>query len=119
VFPAVVLELKLEAACLFVRLKGDLDLYSVDKIKELVDHELKRTQARLLLIDLSRVAFMDSSGLGFILGRYRHLRGKGGRVVLAAPGPQVRRVLELAGVERIIKIYDSKKAACRAQGEVL
>lgn len=115
----MVIEFKREAACLFVCLKGDLDLHSVGEIREAVDNKLRQRGIRTLLIDLSQVPFMDSSGLGFILGRYRHLREKGGQVVLTAPGPQVRRVLELAGVRRIIKIYDSKKAAYRAQGEVL
>ncbi|NLJ33262.1 MAG: anti-sigma factor antagonist [Firmicutes bacterium] len=113
------LELILKEGYLLVHLQGDLDLHSVDKIRAVVDNALNRGGVHTLLLDLSQVPFMDSSGLGFILGRYRHLKKKGGQVVLIAPGSQVRRVLKLAGVKRIIEIYDSKKAACRAQGEVL
>lgn len=103
---------KLEKNCLVAFLEGDLDLHTVKGIREQVDAALEKSGARTLLLDLSRVSFMDSSGLGFILGRYRCLREKGGKVILVAPRAQVRRVLELSGVGRIMKISASIENAC-------
>jgi len=94
-------------------LEGDLDLHTVNGIRAQVDAALENTGTRTLLMDLSRVPFMDSSGLGFILGRYRSLREKGGRVILVAPRAQVRRVLALAGVDGIMEICASKAEAYR------
>jgi stage II sporulation protein AA (anti-sigma F factor antagonist) len=112
VLPAVGVKLKVEDNYLIAFLEGDLDLHTVKRIREQVDSELEKTGVGTLLLDLSRVSFMDSSGLGFILGRYRCLREKGGKVILVAPRAQVRRVLELSGVGRIMKISASIENAC-------
>ena len=99
---------------LVFRLRGDLDMHSAGQLRDQVTDELTRKGARGLLLNLSQVPFMDSSGLGFILGRYRHLQEFGGQVLLAAPCPQVRRVLDLAGVNRIIPVFDSEETAQKA-----
>lgn len=66
-----------------------------------------------LILDLSRVSFMDSSGLGLILGRYTKAVEMGIRFKVANPTPQIKRILDLAGTERLIKIESApiKKAA--------
>jgi stage II sporulation protein AA (anti-sigma F factor antagonist) len=111
VLPAVGVKCKLEKNCLVAFLEGDLDLHTVKGIREQVDAALEKSGARTLLLDLSRVSFMDSSGLGFILGRYRFLRERKGRVILVSPRAQVRRVLALSGVEGIMEICASKEGA--------
>ncbi|MNV47392.1 Anti-sigma F factor antagonist [compost metagenome] len=54
---------------------------------------------------------MDSSGLGVILGRYKLIRGKGGKMVLCDANPAVRRLLDMSGLLKIMSLYDSEDSA--------
>jgi stage II sporulation protein AA (anti-sigma F factor antagonist) len=57
-----------------------------------------------VILDLSGIAFMDSSGLGFVMGRYSLMQKLGGELILERPNERVVRIFELAGLERIVKI---------------
>jgi stage II sporulation protein AA (anti-sigma F factor antagonist) len=94
---------------LMVRIKGEMDLASADQIRNEVDQRLLGDKCRHLLLDLTRVTFIDSSGIGVILGRYRKLTDEGGRLVILKPQPQVRRVLDISGVSRLATYCRSEK----------
>ncbi len=94
-----------------VSVSGELDLKVADRFREALDTYLDRHPGSNLLLDLSRVNFIDSSGLGVILGRYKRL-SKGGRVmVISGAKPQVRRILELSGIMKIIGVYSTESDA--------
>ena len=61
-------------------------------------------QPDVLAIDLSGISFMDSSGIGLIMGRQKLLKECGGRLEVRKPQPYIRRVLRLSGIERIVRI---------------
>jgi stage II sporulation protein AA (anti-sigma F factor antagonist) len=90
-----------------VAVKGDLDLKTAGPLRDALDKLMDRYRDRNLVLDLSEVGFVDSSGLGVILGRYRRLEEQGRAIALTGVRPQVRSVLELAGVESIINITDA------------
>ncbi|MCY0877639.1 MAG: anti-sigma factor antagonist [Firmicutes bacterium] len=90
-----------------VRIKGDLDLKTADALRESLDQLIDRYRDKDLVLDLEDVAFMDSSGLGVILGRYRRLAQQGRRLRLEGVRPAVKVVLELAGIDSIMSISDS------------
>lgn len=90
-----------------VVLKGDLDLKTADPLREALDKLCERYRDRNIVLDLAEVDFIDSSGLGVILGRYRRLVNQGRTITLAGVKPSVRTVLELAGIDSIIAIIDS------------
>jgi anti-sigma B factor antagonist len=79
------------------RLSGDLDLYSVETVREALGPELHGT----LVLDLAGLEFIDDSGLGLLVGSLKRLRQQGGALVLRNPTAQIRRVLEVTGVEKI------------------
>lgn len=56
---------------------------------------------------------MDSSGIGMIMGRYKRIQKLGGRVIIAAPKPQVKRIIEMAGLFRIVQIEPDVKRAIK------
>ena len=58
------------------------------------------------MIDFSRVTFMDSSGIGLIMGRYKLMCGQGGEVIVARPPAYIKKVLRLAGVDRLARLTD-------------
>lgn len=95
---------------LVVRVKGDLDLMTAEPFRRTLDETLARTRVRNLYINLSGVTFLDSSGLGVLLGRYKRLRAAGGRMGLVAPSPAVQQVIDLAGLHKFMEIHDSEAA---------
>lgn len=89
---------------LTVILQGDIDHHSAVAVRAEIDDLLSRSRPDCLWLDLSQVDFMDSSGLGLILGRYNTMQRLGGRLVLVSPGKRVEKILALAGIERLIPI---------------
>ncbi|KYH31635.1 STAS domain-containing protein [Neomoorella mulderi] len=95
----------MEGKELWVRVKGEVDLESADALRRELEASLDHAHPEVLMLDLEGVTFMDSSGLGVILGRYRRLKKQGGRVVICRPQPQVRRLLEISGLSKIMTIH--------------
>lgn len=98
---------------LTVFLEGDIDHHNARQIRSRIDTKVYIQRPDELILDLSRVSFMDSSGLGLILGRYTKAVELGILFKVQNPTPQIKRILDLAGTERLIKIENlqpSKKA---------
>jgi stage II sporulation protein AA (anti-sigma F factor antagonist) len=85
-------------------LEGELDVATAPAFRTQIDAALARHQARRLQLDLARVGFIDSSGVGAILGRYRQLQLVRGELVLVGIPRRLRPVLELSGLGRVIAL---------------
>ncbi|MHB1126829.1 MAG: anti-sigma F factor antagonist [Bacillota bacterium] len=105
------IEVALQKHTLVARVKGELDLVVAERFREELEGHLNSQQARHLVLDLGGVSFIDSSGLGVILGRYKRISQNGGQMAMINVQPQVYRVLELSGITRLIKIYPSEAQA--------
>ena len=90
-------------------LSGEIDHHSALVLREEADALIFRLRPSEVAIDLSTIEFMDSSGLGFIMGRYALAKKLGGDLFMKDPSPRVRKILSLAGIERIIKTERTKK----------
>ncbi|NLG80545.1 MAG: anti-sigma factor antagonist [Firmicutes bacterium] len=103
---------------LVVRLSGELDLGTAPEFRGRVEEELDaRPDVTCMFLVLRDVTFIDSSGLGVILGRYKRLRARGGSLVAVSPSPQVRKVFELSGLATIIPVCETEDEAwARASG---
>ena len=73
-----------------VFLDGELDQYAAAEIKGKIDVEMENSEKKNLIIDLSKVTLMDSSGIGLIIGRYRMLTPVGGKVAISGGNNAVR-----------------------------
>jgi len=89
---------------LYIKLVGEIDHHSAKNIREAVDELIIKNNPAELNLDLSAIDFMDSSGLGLVLGRYKKQNDIGGRMKILNPSKRILRILQLAGVEKIIKI---------------
>ena len=89
---------------LAVKILGEIDHHSALGMRQGIDELISEKRPEKLILDLSRVDFMDSSGLGLILGRYSAVKKIGGEMVVINPNKGVMKILKLAGVERIIRI---------------
>lgn len=94
---------------LVVRLLGEIDHHSALSLREDLDELILRERPARLVLDLSGIEFMDSSGLGLLMGRYRLMQEIGGVMAIAAPNPAVLRILRLAGMERFMEIGEAPR----------
>ena len=94
-------------------LAGALDMASCPGIREEIDTLLDRHRGRHLVLDLSRVTFLDSSGVGLLLGRFRRLQGRGLTLRLVGVRPALDRVLRLSGLHGIMTIETARHPAQR------
>ncbi|MBR2848427.1 MAG: anti-sigma factor antagonist [Clostridia bacterium] len=88
-------------------LGGDIDHHSARTVRMQIDEDLYRRRPQKLVLDLSKVEFMDSSGLGLILGRFSKASEIGAECVLLNPNENVTKILDVAGIKRLIRIERS------------
>ncbi len=85
-------------------LNGEIDHHNAQEIRSQLDKYILTVQPPELIIDFGNITFMDSSGIGLIMGRSRLMHKFGGNLEICNPQPYIRRVLKLAGMERLVKI---------------
>ncbi|NEZ45613.1 anti-sigma F factor antagonist [Clostridium niameyense] len=96
---------------LIVSLVGELDHHSAEEVRNIIDDRLDRENINKFIMDFSKVTFMDSSGIGVVIGRYKKLSVKNGQIAITNVQEPVKRVFELSGMFKIIKLYDSVEQA--------
>lgn len=103
---------------LIAHIKGELDHHTSAPLRKEIDKSMKVYECRDLILDFSEVGFMDSSGIGIALGRYKKLAKSGGRLCIAGCSSYIESLLEMAGVFSIIpKEPDVQSALCLLSGE--
>lgn len=100
---------------LTVRIRGEIDHHTAAEIRTGMDTLLLERRPARLYLDLSCVSFMDSSGLGLIMGRYAVMKELGGELVVLDPSPETMTILSLAGMERLLRIESNGDTAASAR----
>ncbi len=96
------LNYRISDAELTVFLKDEIDQNSAGPIRECIDCLVGRNRSvRKLIFDLSKVTFMDSSGIGVILGRYKLMAARGGTIGIANPNESIVKILRIAGIYKL------------------
>ena len=94
---------------MIVHIGGEVDHHGAVSVRTGIDGMLASRQPKMVYLDLSQVSFMDSSGLGLIMGRYALVKRYGGELAVLDPSPAVQKMMSLAGMERMVSIRTSKK----------
>ncbi|HET9078567.1 MAG TPA: STAS domain-containing protein [Acidimicrobiales bacterium] len=110
------MEWAVEDRCVVCRPVGAIDAFSVSSFREAV---AAVPSGASLVVDLSGVSFLDSAGLGALIGGIRRLRQLGGEVAVAAPRPLIARVLNTTGFDRIVEVSETVERAVEVLGGVL
>ena len=105
------MEKKIERQTLLLRLDGDLDMKSSEQLRQLIDSEIERRGIRTVILNMQNVQFIDSSGLGVILGRYKKLTPLGGKLKICSVPPHILKIMELSGLPKIISFYPDESLA--------
>ena len=108
----MILETERIGSSLIVSIDGELDLETAPTFRDIVEKKLNQYETiQHLVLDLEKVSFIDSSGLGAILGRFKRLSQQGGRLSAIKVSRQILKVLELSGLLRIMNIYEDRRQA--------
>ena len=83
---------------------GDIDHHTAKPMREEIDAAAEKNMPSLLVLDFKDVTFMDSSGIGLVMGRYKLLSPRGCEIAITNPSPQIYKVMNLAGIGRLAKI---------------
>ena len=100
------LELTKQDNELTARLIGELDHHGAVAVRTLIDAEICRLCPKKTVLDLSELDFMDSSGLGLIMGRYALMQKRGGEFCVRRPNERIVKIFRLAGLERMVRIEE-------------
>lgn len=91
---------------LFLEITEEIDHHTSEKIRTRADFEIQKYIPKKLIMDFSNVNFMDSAGIGMILGRYKMVTMFGGTMNITNVSTSVKKVLEMAGITKIIPIIE-------------
>ena len=101
-------------SCLIVEIEGEIDHHFVDEVIRSIDRQMSLGGTKNIIFDLKNVEFMDSAGIGMIIGRYKLATQRGGITSVACLSENLKRIMMISGLYRIIKIYNSVEEAAEA-----
>lgn len=102
---------------LVIQPQEDLDHHHALSVRKEADEYIDRGHIRHLIFDFSKITFMDSSGIGVIMGRYKKVIFQGGNIACCGVGKEIERILSLSGLCRIMKVYPGVPEALTALKE--
>ena len=99
-----------------IELEGEVDVYTAPQLKQQMI-SLLESGARELVVDLTKVDYLDSTALGVLIGGLKRLRERDGNMVLVCPSPRIRRVFEITGLDKIFDIFNVQQEAMESMGK--
>ena len=104
------------ARALVIHVDGELDVYTAPLLKEAVDSGLAKGHAQMV-VDLTRVAFIDSTALGVLVGSLRRARAEDGDLRLVMNDPHLEKMFRITGFDSMFSIHRSVEDAIRGEAE--
>jgi anti-sigma B factor antagonist len=99
-----------------IALEGEVDVYTAPQLKQQIINILE-SGAKELVVDLTKVDYLDSTALGVLIGGLKRMREVDGNMVLICPSPRIRRVFEITGLDKIFDIFNSEDDAREVMGK--
>lgn len=108
------LDFQMKDDVLIVNIIGDLDHHQATQAREEIDKTIEVFKSRHLILDFSKVEFMDSSGIGVVMGRYNKVKEKNGEILITNCSKYIKLILEMAGIFTIIRYCNNLDEALGA-----
>jgi anti-sigma B factor antagonist len=99
-----------------IELEGEVDVYTAPQLKQQMI-SLLESGAKELVVDLTKVDYLDSTALGVLIGGLKRMRERDGNMVLVCPSPRIRRVFEITGLDKIFEIFNTPEDATESMGK--
>src|SRR5699024_177136 len=101
---------------LIVRLNGELDHHESEALRSDWKDKMYQSPVKHVVLNFENVSFMDRSGLGVILGRYKEVLQLGGEMVVCSISPSIKRLFDMSGLFKIVRSEESEKFALQSLG---
>lgn len=98
---------------LIVKLKGELDHHSSEGVRKKIDKIYNSNNMLNIVMDLNELSFMDSSGIGLIMGRYRNASDKKGKLIIVCEKDTIIRILDMSGLLKLASLYPNLDRAIK------
>lgn len=112
----LVADFKVKEHVLIVRLSGELDHHEAERLREVWQQKLRDEDVRHVILNLEEMIFMDSSGIGVLLGRYKEIAQAGGELVICRVNSSLKKIFDMSGLFKIIRLEDSEQYALHSLG---
>ena len=99
---------QIEENCLTIFLPGELDQHNAEEIRKGADKLIEENHIKCVIFDFQETNFMDSSGIGVIMGRYKMVYLLGGEVWAVHANERMKKILTMSGVTKIIQMYEEE-----------
>ena len=94
--------------CLCIRMPREIDHHNAGEISENADYLLCHEDVNAIVFDFEDTEFMDSSGIGILVGRYKKMNIFGGKVYIIHANTQIRKIIHMSGLQKIIEIVETR-----------
>ena len=105
----MITEFNKEDKLLTFKLTEVVDQHTTEKIRRKMDNEIEKCIPRKVIFDFSNISFMDSAGIGMVLGRYKMAKMLDGDLEIINTNKSVKKIFDMSGVSRIINIIEEEK----------
>lgn len=102
---------KISDHILMVKINGDIDHHTCEMLRQRVDQAMEDTKCRSILFLFAEVSFMDSSGIGVLIGRYKLVQRLGGKIAVACPSECVREIFRLSALDKLFPFFETEEEA--------
>ena len=108
---AVNIQMSIRKNMLFVRLKGELDQAVTEKLMIRISELIDKYEIKYLIFNFEKLNFMDSSGVGFIIGRYSQVKKRNGKIIVCSMNRLIERIFNLSGLKKICGVATNENEA--------
>ena len=105
------LNYEIKGTTLIARPEAEIDHHSAERLRVQIDAAFEKSSCRHIVLDFTDVGFMDSSGIGMIIGRYKNAEKRGGKMALAGMSSEMARLFSISGLAKIIAQADTVSQA--------
>ena len=109
-------EFEVRGDVLIVRMEGELDHHEAEGLRDAWKDWIYMHSIKHIILNLKGISFMDSSGLGVVLGRYKEVVQLGGEMVLCSVSPSLHRLFDMSGFFKIIRLEENEERALQGLG---
>lgn len=104
-------------ATLIVALNGEIDHHSAGVLRQRIETELMKMNGRNIIINFTAVEFMDSSGIGMVIGRYKYTAAIGGKTAIVCTNEKINSIFKLSGLLQLVSVFNTvQKALSHVEG---
>jgi stage II sporulation protein AA (anti-sigma F factor antagonist) len=106
--------LHVKGKILIAKIDGDIDHHNCEIVRNKIDNAVINKNVSKILLDMSKVSFMDSSGIGLVMGRYKLVNKLSGQVVVVSKDNKVVKILKMSSVDKFVNCFDNETDALKA-----